>query len=298
MGKLTIQHRTATKRRFFEPLAPGIDLEMVLVPGGSFLMGSPDDEPKRDKDESPQHLVTVPTFFMGCYPVTQAQWRVVANWESIQQNLDPSPSHFRGEQRPVEQISWYDAAEFCDRLAQRTQRSYRLPSEAEWEYACRAGTQTPFYFGETVSPNLANYDGNFMYGQSPSQRQITESNVRIISFSEKKMTQPQSQKRVDSQKEYRAETTTVANFNAPNAYGLCDMHGNVFEWCADHWHENYEGAPNDGSIWSSSQESADRVIRGGSWYSSPGLCRSASRLQSSPGHRSLNNGFRVVCDRS
>ncbi|NEO21280.1 MAG: formylglycine-generating enzyme family protein, partial [Moorea sp. SIO4A5] len=124
---------------------------MVAIPEGSFIMGSPETEEGHTNDESPQHRVTVTSFFMGKYPVTQAQWQAVAALPQVNRELEPDPSHFKGKNRPVEQVSWYDAVEFCERLSQYTKRPYRLPSEAEWEYACRAGTTTPFHFGETIT---------------------------------------------------------------------------------------------------------------------------------------------------
>jgi formylglycine-generating enzyme required for sulfatase activity len=237
---------------------------MVLIPGGSFLMGSPDDEPENNNTEGPQHEVTVSPFFMGRYPITQAQWQAVAALPQVKRELDPEPSHFKGPNRPVEQVSWYDAVEFCDRIAQHTQRPYRLPTEAEWEYACRAGTTTPFYFGKTLTTELANYDGNYTYNDG-------------------------------SKGEYRKETTPVDHFGIANAFGLSDMHGNVWEWCQDPWHKNYEGAPADGSAWLTNDDEADRILCGGSWDCIPGYCRSAYRGRSDPDSQDDGVGFRVVC---
>jgi formylglycine-generating enzyme required for sulfatase activity len=248
-----------------EPL-PGIaSLEMVSIPRGTFLMGSPGDEPERFNSEGPQHEVTVPSFFMGCYPVTQAQWRVVAAMPQVERTLKAAPSRFKGDLRPVEQVTWYDAVEFCARLSAHTGRQYRLPTEAEWEYACRAGTTTPFHFGETISSELANYAGNYTYADG-------------------------------SKGEYRKETTAVDHFGIANAFGLSDMHGNVFEWCQDHRHDNYKGAPTDGSAWTEGGNSERRIRRGGSWISNPRNCRSAYRDFYVPGNDgSFTFGFRVVC---
>ena len=126
-------------------------------------MGSPEDERERYSNESPQHEVTVKSFFMGKYPVTQAQWKVVAALPQVNRKLNPDPSIFKGNDRPVETVSWYYAVEFCDRLSKLTGKSYRLPSEAEWEYACRAGTTTPFHFGKIITTDLANYNGNYNF---------------------------------------------------------------------------------------------------------------------------------------
>ena len=247
-----------------DPDASGFKLEMVAIPGGTFTMGSPPDEPKREDGEGPQHEVTVQSFFMGCYPITQSQWRFVAGLEQINRGLKPDPSRFKGNDRPVEQVSWYEVVEFCDRLSNHTGRDYRLPTEAEWEYACRAGTTTPFHFGETISPELANYNAKSTYADGP------------IGKSQQK-------------------TTPIDHFGIANAFGLCDMHGNVWEWCQDHWYDNYEGAPTDGSAWVEGGDSKRRILRGGSWFSDPRLCRSAYRYFDGPGNRDDGIGFRVVC---
>ena len=267
MPPFTILRQPATAQYFTEPLeglGDLIPLEMILVPGGTFQMGSAETEPERREWEGPQHEVTVANFFMGRYPITQAQWRLVAAFPQVEQELDLDPSNFKGDNRPVEQVSWYDAVEFCARLAAHTSRPYRLPTEAEWEYACRAGTTTPFYFGETISPDLANYPGIETYNGGPKG-------------------------------EYRRETTPVNHFGIGNDFGLCDMHGNVWEWCQDHWHSSYEGAPKDGSAWLSENENASRIRRGGSWNGYPRNCRSASRDDSEPESRNDDIGFRIVC---
>ncbi|MEB3217693.1 MAG: formylglycine-generating enzyme family protein [Nostocales cyanobacterium 94392] len=252
-----------------EPAEIGID--MVAIPGGTFEMGSPDNEPKRRKSDSPQHTVSIQPFFMGKYPVTQAQWRKVAQLSQINRQIEPEPSEFKGDNRPVEQVSWYDALEFCDRLSNYTGRTYSLPTEAEWEYACRAGTTTPFYFGQTITGDLANYNASENFADEPKG-------------------------------EFRKETTPVGQF-PPNTFGLYDMHGNVREWCLDDWHTNYEGAPEDGSAWLNdkndnlSQKQGLAVLRGGSWRLKPGFCRSASRSNNNWTERDCIynlNGFRVV----
>jgi formylglycine-generating enzyme required for sulfatase activity len=252
-----------------------ISLTMVKIPAGSFWMGSPNREAERAENEGPQHLVQLQGFFLSQTPITQAQWRQVADWKpnkgerAWNQKLNPNPSHFKGDQLPVESVNWEDAMEFCRRLSQRSGRRYTLPSEAQWEYACRAGTTTPFYCGSTISTKLANYNGYKVYG--------------------------------DGQKgEYRQQTTDVASFPA-NPWGLHDMHGNVWEWCADHWHDNYEDAPEDGKAWFD-EEAKDnensmkgRLLRGGSWIGLPRSCRSASRNIGRPDGRSNRLGFRVCC---
>jgi formylglycine-generating enzyme required for sulfatase activity len=247
---------------FTQDLGNGVLLEMVHIPGGTFLMGSPESEEGRYSDESPQHQVTVPSFFMGKYPVTQKQWQAVAALEKVKIDLESDPSNFKGDNLPVGCVSWDSVQEFCARLSQRTNQAYRLPSEAEWEYACRAGTTTPFYFGETISTDLANYNGNYTYGQGQKG-------------------------------EYREKTTEVGIFPA-NPFGLYDMCGNVWEWCEDKWHENYISAPIDGSAWTSLSDNDKRLLRGGSWSNDARGCRSAFRNRSSRGGRSNYCGFRVV----
>jgi formylglycine-generating enzyme required for sulfatase activity len=265
-----------------EPLGAEVALEMVPIPAGEFLMGSPDDEPERWRREGPQHRVRLAPFSLARMPITQAQWRQVASWQPAPGDppwewpLDPDPSFFKyglpgirrpeHDRRPVERVSWFDAQEFCRRLGRRTGRTYTLPSESQWEYACRAGTTTPYAFGATISQWQAN----------------------VASLG----------------------TTEVGSFPA-NAWGLHDMHGNVWEWCLDHWHPGYEGAPADGSAWLSTMEqqnpastksvknvindSEPRLLRGGSWFDVFWSCRSPYRNRSQPDNANFNVGFRVVC---
>jgi formylglycine-generating enzyme required for sulfatase activity len=238
---------------------------MVKIAAGSFLMGSPEDEPERSEAEGPQHQVTLGSFFMAQTLITQAQWRAVAGWQTVERDLEPDPSNFKGANRPVERVSWHDAQEFCRRLSQRTGQCYGLPSESQWEYACRAGSTTPFHFGATLTPELANYNGNHVYGNGPKGT-------------------------------YREQTTEVASFPA-NGWGLHDMHGNVWEWCEDHWHDSYNFAPGDDQPWliPAAADDEPRLLRGGSWLSFPANCRSVFRLNSHPGYRVDFIGFRVCC---
>ncbi len=251
-----------------EDLGNGVLLEMVYIPGGTFMMGAPKNEIGRSSDEGPQHKVTVKPFLMGKYPITQAQWNAV---------MGKNPSHYKGDNRPVENVSWHDCVEFCKRLFDKTGKAYRLPSESEWEYACRAGTTTPFYFGKTITTDLANYNGRSTYASGPSGV-------------------------------YRGETTDVGSF-PPNAFGLYDMHGNVWEWCADLWHDNYDGAPTDGSAWlenksekgtleylTNCNETKKRLFRGASFYYVPDGCRAAYRNGGSWDFRSRLIGFRGCAD--
>lgn len=273
--QLTINKRQGQNQYYEERLAEGCrPLEMMQIPAGRFLMGSPEDELDRYTYEGPQHEVTIPQFFLARYPVTQAQWRIVAEMPQINRELDPNPARFKGKDDPVERVSWFDAVEFCDRLALHTNRQYRLPTEAEWEYACRAGTTTPFHFGETISTDLANYCGK--------DRTIKETDYSGSYGSGHKG-------------EYRKRTIPVDYFDIANAFGLCDMHGNVWEWCSDHWHGNYRGAPIDGNSWLTDDTAAGRVCRGGSWNNNPRDCRVACRLIFPPEIASYNVGFRVSC---
>lgn len=249
---------------FPEHLGNNVSLDMVYIPGGRFLMGSPESELGREINEEPQHLVTLQSFYISRFPVTQAQWKEIATLPQLNRYLNPDPSNFQHPDLPVEQVSWYDAVEFCERLSQLTNHIYRLPSEAQWEFACRAGTITPFHFGETITSNLANYDGSYIY----------DSETKGL---------------------YRQKTTPVGSFQLANAFGLSDLHGNVWEWCADSWHENYQNAPADGSDWHLDQSNNCRVLRGGAWYCLPTLCRSAQRHWDKADHAGSGTGFRVVC---
>ena len=256
-----------------EPDTEPPTLNMIAIDGGSFTMGAPENELESRDSERPTHDVTLQPFHISQIPITQAQWRIVAGYDRINRDLDPDPSSFKGDNRPVEQVSWEDAQEFCQRLTAVTGKPYRLPTEAEWEYACRAGSTTPFSFGETITTDLANYRGTDQedYGWSGSYG--------------------------DGPKGvYREETTDVGTFPA-NAWGLHDMHGNVWEWCEDDWHDNYDSAPKDGSAWLDldTNEGKDKRLRGGSWYNLPGVCRSAYRYFFSRVDRNSDIGFRVCC---
>jgi formylglycine-generating enzyme required for sulfatase activity len=274
MSQLTITKHPASIHYFTEALGDQVELDMVLIPAGRFEMGSPADEPERRDSEGPQHLVMVPTFFMGRTPITQAQWRQVARLAKVKTELEEKPSRAEGDNRPVERVSWDDATEFCARLSRYTKREYGLPSEAEWEYACRAETTTAFHFGETIDAEVANY-------------QAQDEKIGDITY-------PGKYGR-GKFGEYRKHTTPVGSF-PPNQFGLYDMHGNVWEWCMDDWHDNYKKAPNDGSAWLKNVKTASsKVLRGGSWDIDPRNCRSAYRFNLTRVNRRTSFGFRVVC---
>ena len=265
--ELQINKETKQGQQLIEWLDTSTSLDMVIIPAGKFMMGAPKEEKESGGSERPQHEVSVSTFLMGKYPITQTQWRIVAAMPQVNRELN-LPSNFKGVNRPVEQVSWLDAMEFCARLTRHTGREYRLPSEAEWEYACRAGTTTPFHFGETITTELVNYDGNHPYGEAPKG-------------------------------EYRKETTEVGIFPA-NEFGLHDMHGNVWEWCADDYYANHEGAPSDAQIRIKDIKKYEdpetlKLLRGGSWSYNAHYCRSAFRNGNYARNAFNNFGFRVVC---
>ncbi len=268
-----MNRETKSAYAFTEDLGGGVSLQMVAIPPGEFLMGSSDDELQRAYEnekgyypeqaklarfttEKPQHRVRINYwFYMGKFAVTQAQWRAV---------MGINPSIFKDcDECPVDSVSWDDAVEFCRGLSARTGREYRLPSEAEWEYAARAGTTTPFAFGDTITPEIVNYNGNYPYANAAKGA-------------------------------YRQKTAPVGSLGVANAFGLYDMHGNVWQWCQDWYHDSYSGSPNDGSAWLSGGEQRYRVLRGGSWYFNANLTRSAVRSRLTPDLRFDGSGFRVV----
>ncbi|MBM5818250.1 MAG: formylglycine-generating enzyme family protein [Cyanobacteria bacterium K_Offshore_surface_m2_239] len=277
-----VERQPLRLERALVELGGGINLPLLRIAGGEFVMGSPPDEQSRFDWEGPQHRVRLAGFWLGQTPVTQAQWRAVARLvpplgQRWQRQLPANPSYFQPEgekiekfgsfsllpgetntdQRPVEQVSWYDAMEFCRRceslLPDAAGLRCTLPSEAQWEFGCRAGTSTPYHFGNTITPDL------------------------VISS-------------------WDHQTTRVGRFPA-NGWGLHDMHGNVWEWCLDHWHETYDNAPVDGRAWiePGGKDPNNRVLRGGGWIGDYGQHRSAMRFRSQPHTSQYVVGFRVVC---
>jgi len=234
-----IRRETRKARQLVETLPNNVKLEMIYVPGGTFMMGSNMIGSNDYDDEKPIHQVTLEPFLVGKYPVTQAQWEAI---------MDSNPSKFKGANRPVETVTWDDAMQCCAKLSQLTGQQYRLLSEAQWEYACRAGSVTKYSFGDRITPKLANSAG---IGQ----------------------------------------TTEVGKYPA-NAFGLYDMHGNVWEWCEDVLHENYMGAPSDGSAWMVGGDSNKHLLRGGSWFGNDNYSRCAYRGWNVAGYRNSSGGFR------
>jgi formylglycine-generating enzyme required for sulfatase activity len=242
------------KRLPFEP-------EMIAIPAGRFLMGSPSDEPERSANEGPPHWVQVPAFELCRYAVTFDDWDACVAAGGCTHR--PDDRGWGRGRRPVINVSWDDAQAYVRWLSHVTGKAYRLPSEAEWEYACRAGTATPFSTGRCIRTDQANYDGNRDYAGCGAKTGV-----------------------------YLGKTQPVGSYPA-NSWGLHDMHGNVWEWVEDCWHDNYEGAPKDGSEWTQAS-CQTRVLRGGSWYSGPRALRAADRDWSSAGIRHDFLGFRLA----
>jgi formylglycine-generating enzyme required for sulfatase activity len=234
--------------RITEDLGDEVKLEMVYIPAGSFMMGS-----NKYPNESPIHQVTLRPFYMGKYPITQQQYQAI---------IGKNPSHFKGNSHPVEQVSWHDARKFCEQLSQSTRKTYTLPSESQWEYACQTGTTN---LDETITPNLAEHWSEYQKYPKNSQEQ----------------------------------TMPVGKLS-PNPFGLYDLHGNVCQWCLDTWHENYKGAPNNGSAWIDySNYNSFCLLRGEVSHISPPAkyispFRSTKRFYHTPANRDNFIGFRVV----
>jgi formylglycine-generating enzyme required for sulfatase activity len=278
-------HKTIKLRAqyYIEDLGEGVSLEMVQIPEGAFLMGTSDSEAETAKldcgvyfpedakirlddilrEETPQHEVKVKPFFLSKFEVTQAQWRQISRLPKVHIDLAADPSLFKGSDRPVEEVSWPEAVEFCARLTRLTGRAYHLPSEAQWEYACRAGTATPFYFGNTITLEWVNHGADIPYGFVEKGSPINK-------------------------------TIPVGSLGKANSFGLYDMHGNVDEWCADTWHENYVGAPANASTWIEGGDDNYRVVRGCGWLQAGCYCRSAYRRQYALNNKSYFTGFRVA----
>jgi formylglycine-generating enzyme required for sulfatase activity len=248
-----IKWTRCTAEQSTEDLGRGVCLDMLVIPEGIFQMGSP--RHLGNPDEQPQHLVKINSFMMSRCLITQEQWKAIAG--------KLPPCRFKGDNLPVERISWEDAQKFCKRLSKKTKRNYHLPSETQWEYACRAGTSTPFSFGETITTEIVNFNGEHRFRNEP--------------------------------RGVYGHVTTAGGIFPPNAFGLYDMHGNLWEWCADNWLDDYTSTPRDNSSYQS-KDSRYRVARGGSWHEPPGLCRSASRLRVLESDADEVMGLRVVCD--
>src|SRR5512142_2941261 len=236
-----------------EDLGNGLGLDLIVVPSGTFQMGSRPNA--GTPDEHPQHFVAIKSFMLGKFLVTQGQWKAIMG--------KLPPCRFKGDELPVERVSWEDVQRFCQKLARKTDRPYRLPSETEWEYACRAGTTSPFSFGETITIAVVRYNGMHTFrDEAPGQ--------------------------------YPHVTSKGGTF-PPNAFGLYDMHGNLWEWCADNWLDDYSSSPRDNNSYQN-KDSRYRVARGGSWHEPPALCRSATRLKVLQTDADEVMGLRVACE--
>jgi len=242
-----------TAEQFTEELGKGLQLDLLVIPAGMFQMGSLSNI--GNPDEHPQHFVSIKSFVLGKSLIAQGQWKAIMG--------KLPPCRFKGDSLPVERVSWEDAQTFCQRLSKKTGRAYRLPSETEWEYACRAGTASPFSFGETITIEVANFNGEHSFREEPRGRYI--------------------------------HVTTKGGTFPPNAFGLYDMHGNLWEWCADNWLDDYSSSPRDSSSYQN-KDSCERVGRGGSWHEPPALCRSATRIRFLQTDAEEFIGFRVACE--
>jgi formylglycine-generating enzyme required for sulfatase activity len=243
-------------------LGKGLTMDFVRVPAGTFVMGSPPNEAERDESEGPQHRVTIGRpFWIGRFEVTQAQW--VALGFANQSQFKDAPGH---DQLPCECVSWTDCQKFCDAASKATGRKFRLPSEAEWEYAARGGgTGTFGSVGDKLASTQANFNGNSPFGGAPVGPD-REHPIRVGSF-------------------------------PPNGFGLCDVAGNVSEWCQDVYHDSYAGGPTDGSDWETGDRPTLRVYRGGAYNNDASSCRNAVRYAAEQGEvRNSTLGFRVVVD--
>ncbi len=255
----------ATAECFVPDIGGDAVIQMVAIPAGKFLMGAPQTEAGRGNDEPQPQEEQVAAFYISRREITQKEWRLVATTlPQVAIPLPADPSTFKGDARPVENVSWLETEEFAARITKRTGRSFALPSRVQWEYSCRAGTASPFYFGETITPDVANYNAEVGYGKGPADGKPTE-------------------------------TTDVGKFSSANQFGLDDMHGNVWEWCED------EYAPDESQRSSSGTTGTGltrRALRGGSFTSLAVDCRSASRYALQETQRQPDVGFRLVMNPS
>ena len=229
--------------------------QLVPIPQGTFLMGSDKRNTLGFSKEYPQHLVDMPAFYMSKYLITQKQWKVISQLPSIDIELDCNPRYRREDNYPIENINWYEALEFCNRISVITGKNIMLPSESQWEYCCKAGTNTTYSFGDNITPELANYNRH--------KENVTPRIKPIGSY-------------------------------PSNPWGLYDMHGNINEWCLDDWHINYENAPTDGSPWLYEKNPYNsKILRGGNYYSTHRSCTSTSRYLLSTYRKTIGVGFRI-----
>ena len=253
-------HREFQNFNYLSEVIEDQEIRMMIIPAGEYGMGT---SKKGHRSEQPHHLVKVSAFLMSQFPITRTQWKVVSNYPKVNRSLKKIPCG-GAVKSPVVNVSWHDTVEFCDRLSLKTGCMYRLPTEAEWEYACKGGSNTQFHFGEAISSQYVNYNSSSSYrSESPSI--------------------------------YRKKISTINEFKFPNKFGLFDMHGNVWEWCLDHWHDDYQSAPSEASPWINTHTTSLRILRGGSWNCEAYLCRSTSRFSNNESDNLSNDiGFRIV----
>lgn len=274
---------------FKEPLGEDVSLELAVLPSGQFTMGSSDESERRSNEGVP-HLVSISTLAMARTTINQVQWRTVCRAAAAGNELQLNPSTFHGDDLPVENVSWEQATKFCALLSNITGRPYRLPSEAEWEYACRANTRTPFHFGPTITSELANYCGTGWAVSGLNRGKDISSNWYEGTYYDSGAYD------AGPAGTFIGKTTPCASY-LPNMFGLFDMHGNVWEHCLDTWRDAYPDADTDGQPYLKGEQNL-RVIRGGSWSHNPAICRSAYREPMKAGFGGWDGrvGLRVVCE--
>jgi eukaryotic-like serine/threonine-protein kinase len=251
-------------------LGNAVTMKLVLIPAGKFTMGSPPAEGGRNSDEGPEHRVSISKpFYMGIYTVTQEQYEQV---------MGTNPSQYKGAHNPVESVSWDDATEFCKKLSAKTGKTVKLPTEAQWEYACRAGTATAYSTGVTLSPGQADCDFSASNATRGAWKKFTD---WVRSF-------------FPAPKQTQGGPKPVGSFK-PNGFGVYDMHGNIWQWCAD-WYDFNGYANSPATDPSGPRDGTARVLRGSCWGHVPRRCRSASRVGGTPDLRNYVFGFRVVVD--
>jgi formylglycine-generating enzyme required for sulfatase activity len=284
---------SASNQGYIEKFVVGTSVfqcEMANIPEGSFLMGSPETEEDRNSNESPQHSVNVPEFFISRTQVTQAQWRAVANLPKINRDLDPNPSNFKGDNRPVEKVDWYDCIEFCARLSQKTGKNYRLPSEAEWEYACRAGTTTPFHFGETISPEVAKYSS----GSTIPVGSLKAANAWGLYDMYGNVWEWCLDDWHDSYNGAPNDGCPWINNDNDYHHSVYNQYQKALWQNSETYNDNHYKSPWQNWLKKILEHQNNKLLRGGLWNYYPRYGRSAFRFFNCSGFRNHNLGFRIA----